>query len=159
MDAIEKKAWLLQGISEKDKRVFERGLCHVFADELATEQQAKKYSLSLMREGHRDTGPTAALYVFWRKREFVLDIHGWRDGLREVEWRDGIHACERGVLFERGSADATHNCYNMLLDEDLLAKARAFAREIIDSNPTKYRLGFRPPKRPPTWMHFEGERP
>jgi hypothetical protein len=153
------KELLLQGIADKDKSVFERGLCHVFADELATEWQAKKYSLSLMREGHKDTGPTAALHVFWQKDEFVLDIHGWRDGYREVAWRDAIHDCERGVLFEPGSADATHNCYHMLLDEDLLAKARAFAREIIDSNPTKYRLGFRPPKRPPTWMHFEGERP
>jgi hypothetical protein len=145
---LNNKESLLQRIAEKDKSVFEGGLCHVFADELATEQQAKQYSLSLMREGHRDTGPTAALHVFWQKGEFVLDIHGWRDGYREVEWRDAIHNCERRVLFERCASDATHNCYNMLLDEDLLKKARAFAREIIDSNPTKYRLGFEPPRRP-----------
>ncbi|MHC1764906.1 MAG: hypothetical protein AB9869_11485 [Verrucomicrobiia bacterium] len=147
-----KRDRLFDMIGKEDMTSFSGGLCHVFADELADENAARQHGLSLRRVCIMSTsctyhpdGPTAAMHVFWQKGDRALDCQGWRPvgEILKIYPGNEIVECDRGLLFTPDptrSRDSSHNCYDMLLDSDLVAAARRFARKKIDADPILFCL-------------------
>lgn len=142
------------------KTLFNKGGCHVFADELYARLVTHGFTLRRLADANRTSVQFEALHIYVAKGDTIIDVEGIRretDLIREMEEYRLQHGgpvpdyqafeCSHEELFKPFERDSDsergiHNRWDYILDEEFVAECRKRASRLISQFPERYDPAF-----------------